>query len=214
VKGGIQRIQSELTDSHFAVLSAEHVRGMKMTRLKNMRSTERGAGAAPATEQRDESRELLLWTRLAGKGLYELYRLGSKEFCVQLTRGTEMETRPIEPAKATSIISRAINKRRQQLNNELLSSGYAELIDGTTYDTRIDEVYHFGAKGETEAAAIYRTRDGHAYVHMAEPQQDLIHRLRDDDEVEQMADLIDFWFNHKPPFRRFVDIMLWGGVIA
>jgi hypothetical protein len=187
---------------------------MKMVEQKNTKTSHRGGPTALATKQPDEDGDLLVWMRLKRKGLYELYRRKSGDFFVRRSGKNETKTWPIGRRKARSIISNAERKRRERLTNKLLRNGYAEEIDGTVYNSKIDEILYVGVGDKTEAAAIYRTRDGHAYMHIVEYQQHMIWPLYNDDELNKMIPLLNFWFNYDAAFRWFLDVILFDGPIA
>lgn len=119
-----------------------------------------------------------------------------------------LKARPVDPKRANKI---AANANRGRLTNKLLRSGFADEIDGIVYDTTVDEILVV-AGDERDAAALYKTRSGHVYVHMASKNGEQIQPLNDA-QVDKMRQLMLFWFPDDTPFSWFVDIMLFDGIL-
>jgi len=147
--------------------------------------------------------ELLLWKRVEGKGLYELYRENTGgSYFVRMSNGIGEKTWALEPSRAEAIIATAKRKRITDVPNESLRNGYVGTRNGRVYNTRLDEVVFVGVGSEADTAAIYRTRDGELYLHLIERDVDEI--VTGFEDVSAIEALVDCWFN-----QSFFTYLLW-----
>lgn len=145
-------------------------------------------GVRTALEIRDseEGGEPLVWTRHEQKGLFELFCTQAGEFFARYSDGDMKTSWPIDATKANEIIANNNKEREAQLPNALLRNGYVEARDHITYNTKIDEILFVGEGDSEKAAAMYRTRDGHIYLHIIECKSDYIWPLTDENMRDDM----------------------------
>ena len=178
----------------------------KTKRARQARRMPKPVRRLPAAPMFVDNKELLLWKRVDGKGLYELFRenTGGPYFvCFSSDHSTKKYT--MSPRQAESIILQAKRKRIEKIPNPSLRNGYRAIFYGKIYDTRLDEVVFVGVGSETNAAALYRNRAGDFYVHHIENGVDEI--LLVYGKVGNMEAAIDFWFN--PRTSSFIQFLLW-----
>jgi hypothetical protein len=178
----------------------------KATRGRQVRKTQKTGRKRQAIPMVLDNEELLLWKRVEGKGLYELYRANTGgPYFVRHSNDQSTVRYAMSPRQAESIILQAKRKRIEQIPNPSLRNGYRASFYGEIYDTRLDEVVFVGVGSETNAAVIYRNRNEEYYVHHIENGVDEI--LTVSGNVGHMETAIDFWFN--PRTSSFIQFLLW-----